>query len=170
MPHHSGTYGARRDPGSVAGAAAPRTASGRRRAHHPHPSAGSVGLRLHLRNQRLLPRCRARHPRRHVRARLPRGASRGFLQGHGARLRGVRRRHRHPPRFAFHRARAGTGGGAWPGPQHLRLHPGQRRLRLGHRARERALSHAVQGLRPLLRARPGDRHRRTRFPIRTTCR
>ena len=49
----------------------------------------SLGLRLHLRNQRQLSRRRARHARRHVRARLPRVAAGDLLQGHVARLRGA---------------------------------------------------------------------------------
>ena len=83
------------------------------RADASHPSARSLGLRLHLRNQRLLPRRRARHARRHVRARLSRGAAGDLLQGHGAASAwatgqpiGIR------ARFAVHGAGAGTGGGA----------------------------------------------------------
>ena len=53
-------------------------------------SAGSLGLRLHLRDQRLFPRRRARHARGHVRLRLPRAAPGDLFQGHGARLRGHR--------------------------------------------------------------------------------
>ncbi len=48
------------------------------------------------------------------------------------------------------------------GGQDRGLYARQRRLGLGHRTRKRALPHAVQGVRPVLRARPGDRHARTR--------
>ena len=53
---------------------------------------------------------------------------------------------------------------------HRRLHARQRRFGLGHRARERALPAAVEGLQRLLRARPGHRHRRPNFPTRTSSR
>ena len=53
---------------------------------------------------------------------------------------------RHPLRFEIHRARAGTGAWCSAAAADRRLHAGQRRLGLGHRARERAVPAAVEGL------------------------
>ena len=47
------------------------------------------------------------------------------------------------------------------------LHPGQRRFRLGHRARERALPAAIEDLQRLLRAGPGDSSPPTSCPTPT---
>ena len=47
-------------------------------------------MRLHVRNQRFVPRRRARHAGRHVRARVPGSAAGDLFQGHGAGLRAHR--------------------------------------------------------------------------------
>ena len=166
----SGTYRARRDPGSDAGASRASTNLVEAGAHPLHPSARSLGLRLHLRDQRqpsaMPSTARAKAcTRMSIAKRGPRSSSRA--------RRGIAWAAATPSASApipIHRAGARTRARAWPRPQHLRLHARQRRLRLGHRARERALPDAVQGLRPLLRARPRDRHARTRSPIPITCR
>ena len=61
-------------------------------------------------------------------------------------------------RFDLHRSRAGTGDRDWFGWRDSGLYPGQRRLRMGHRAGERPLSPAVEGLRCLLCTRSGAGH------------
>ena len=63
-------------------AGTPRNGAGR--ADH---AARSVGLRLHVRDQRGVSRCRARHARGHVRVRVPRSAAGDLFQGNGAGVR-----------------------------------------------------------------------------------
>ena len=137
-------------------AAAGQPSSGSRCSPIPIHPAGSLGLRLHLRDERAFRDAEHgtregmyayvyREPRPEIffkgtaRVCVARGSRSAF-----AAIRSSRR----PSR---------SWRWSWGAGEDRRLHDGQRRLGVGHRARERAVPAAVEGLHGVLRARSGDR-------------